>query len=259
MLSAAAKMDATSNESALDTLKEVVLRVDEIVQSADYFTADLGIGFSVDDVQRALDSVRETLWTSLARHIPGVGIDPGTGIPRITSSARHEVCTYDDGSPVMEVIEFEPGVRGEYFPRHHGDRAAYISMVQAARRIELSIASPVESAPSSQPAVHRPGFTNEGVRDLVGAAPIAESMELLDAALTVAGNRDSGDASTLKALGFVDEGVARCVHQILMVAKHHEADDAPNVNMIEHYRLTAGALARRIVAAKSIDDAADPQ
>lgn len=47
-----------------------------------------------------------------------------------------------------------------------------------------------------------------------------------------------------------DERLFRALKGVLVVATHHDANDVPNVDLLEHYRLAAGVLANQILAAK---------
>jgi len=107
--------------SPLDTLKALVLRN---VDGLEHVIDRLGGGESEtpEELLEQLDSVRLQQFRALAEHLP-VGTDEAFGELRVLP---REARLYDDGSPVVELIDTPP-LTGRYYPRYDGDRAEFVA------------------------------------------------------------------------------------------------------------------------------------
>ncbi|TAJ46339.1 MAG: hypothetical protein EPO52_17555 [Herbiconiux sp.] len=122
--------------TALDTLKDTVLRVeDKIGVAQDHLSGSRDID-DEDDAMQILEYARRLLWEALADHVAGVS----PAFPHYPTAASHQDAhTYSDGSTICELIDLSDGAGVFYFPRYDGDRDAFINMFETGRRARLTL------------------------------------------------------------------------------------------------------------------------
>jgi len=128
------------NVTPLDSLKDLLLRADNLISMVqDNMSAAEDSTQDVETDLEILDSVRKLMWDAVAAHVVGVRYE----WPHYTSSGAVAAQIYDDGTPVVEHIELSSGSRATYFPRHDGDRAAYVEKMEGLTRHLTLIQEPV--------------------------------------------------------------------------------------------------------------------
>jgi hypothetical protein len=124
--------------TALDTLKDTLLRADNLISYAqDQVAGSLCAEDDHEPEQEALDGARKMLWDAVAAHVRGVRFEH----PHFTDAGYKAMHTYDDGSVIVEHIELAHGSVATYFPRHDGNRGEFIERLSAGLRPNLTIVS----------------------------------------------------------------------------------------------------------------------
>ncbi|NQX11367.1 hypothetical protein HQQ80_07005 [Microbacteriaceae bacterium VKM Ac-2855] len=135
------------NGTDLDALKSVVWRTTGTIEGVQDAIAGNIEGVDLESESEILDSCRRMLWLALAERVEGIRWD-GLRVT-FTDLGWAMATTYTDGSPVYEDIDL--GIPGygpaRYFPRHDGDRAAFIKLVTPPKR-HLHVVPP---APEDSP------------------------------------------------------------------------------------------------------------
>lgn len=88
-----------------------------------------GRGVDLEADEWAFDEVQEAAVKALAKHVPGVSYG-GNGLPLYeTPDAFRAARTYDDGTPVVETINFADidGITFQYRPRHDKPREEFMA------------------------------------------------------------------------------------------------------------------------------------
>lgn len=120
-----------SQPTTLDTLKDLLLRADNLISMAqdDLSGGDIST-LDTEVTVEILDSVRKFLWDAVARHVPGVRYE----FPHYTEAGAAAAMTYDDGTRVCEHIELRDGAVATYYPRHDGDRTDFVQRMEDGSR-----------------------------------------------------------------------------------------------------------------------------
>lgn len=121
--------------SVLDTLKETLLRSEDLISSAQDSIAGSLCDTGHEDELEMIDAARKMLWEAVAAHVPGVRYE----YPHYTDGGYTAAHTYDDGTPIVEQIELRAGHVASYYRRHDGDRQEFIDMLSTGLPPKLTI------------------------------------------------------------------------------------------------------------------------
>jgi hypothetical protein len=157
-------IDEPSTEySPLDSLKEVVAVVENLLTTAADEIAGSGHVDEDDPVFEIIDAARRELVLALGRHVPGISWHM---VPLYTKAAAHAARTFDDGSPVWKLIavaEYGDEYLATWSPRRDGPLEAFKEKMRALHRARaLSIVDDVDPSITEQVEAVFDGTPDEG-------------------------------------------------------------------------------------------------